>query len=758
MKNSVKALALAGLLMASSAFASELRSPQLSERGPLRYDFFKLPKGEDAWWFTMSNAGYMKSAHKAYMKHGTKTKPLTALIFNKSDFAFQDAFPGGDVPYDSENYSPFLKILKYSPRAEYCERGMVMGGKLEMPVWDKKGRVGIRFSLPFKKVEMERKDDTDLLQDPREQVTDSRYVSIDRNSAGMTAVEAKEVYDELSVSDDTKIGDGDKNHAGLAHYLDNIETDILDATVTDGFIDNLRDALLGHMLPSAINASSGSYLTAIGNSLNANRENLIAQGLRGLTNQALVNSIVNGLEVINRTSKASSKDAVEVTAYRADFVRNIINELQKSEVVGGNNSVQMFTKPAAATNEAPDGITAGVGVALVGSNSVGEPLMHAFMVVNDPAAPMNRSDLTIGTDSLKPIKTAGDQPSGSTLGYFSSANVDGKAVDYKKVLDDYEKQLHGCGCPTGDGDSKYWYIFRRQMDAGDENPGKFGRGVFEVSDVGKAIEQAIDDRLKVYDEHPLLFLKKAGVEFETDMRTGIGDLDAEIFYEHLFNDDATAKIFTGVRFPTASGHDSRKSGNPYRVHLGNGGHFEINLGAEGGWQPLDWMNFKAHARWSFVLESEETRMATFTGSCVKNVGPCVKADVDWNYFVGQIDFNFFHPESSDICGTMGYEFFYKSKDHVCYKVKSMESFAGKKYKTEAPAADGTIKRTLIDNPQTLGKSEAEKYTERIAHKIRGEASYRLSKYIDIFAGSSYVFAGQYVPAECEIHAGWSVRF
>lgn len=730
MKNNVKALAFAGVLITGSAFASEYRTPYLSERGPLRYDFFKLPKEEDcSWWFNMWSSVYHKESKKAFMKHGTNTEPLSALIFNKADFQFQDAFYNGEVPYNSENYNPFFKILTYSPRVEHHECGMNFGGRVEMPVWGNKGRVGIRFNLPFRSVEVERKDDTDKLQDPREQVVSSRYVNVDKNSLGLKQDQARQVFDQIAPilgagGVGTTLGLNNVAPGGTAAVLNAIDTQLIQPDV---LLPETK--LLGRAILDAAN-------------------NAVAD--LGATDDQLIAYINVISQALDRAAEIASQN-VRVDAYRSDFVRNIIDEVHKSEVVGGVNRLDMFTVPVVAENIIPIGIIRDLAVGLSGSNSVGEPLMHAFMVDLDPAAPMDRHNLCIGSGNIKEVTEGA--PSTSSLSYFNGLDN----IDYAKVLADWEKQLKKCECPNGDGDSKYWVIFRRQSDAINANPKRFGSGMHDVSGDGQSIDSAIQDRLPIYDTHPLLQLWKCGIEFESDKRCGIGDLDIDLFYEHMFCEDSMmAELVFGVRFPTAGGSDSNRSGNPYRAHLGNGGHFEIKLGAGAAWQPLDWMGLKADAYWSFVLEASERRMATFCGSCVKNIGPCVKADVDWGYFVGRLDLNFFHPETSDINGVFGYEFYYKTEDHVNFKCKELESCLGGRYETTTNA--GVVTKTFVSNPRPLGKKEAEKNTERISHKIRTEASYRLCKYMDIYAGGGYVFAGQNAPREYELHAGWNVRF
>lgn len=261
--------------------------------------------------------------------------------------------------------------------------------------------------------------------------------------------------------------------------------------------------------------------------------------------------------------------------------------------------------------------------------------------------------------------------------------------------------------------------------------------------------------MKQYDGQGNIYewLGDRGFEFESDTRSGLGDLDLDIFYEHMLNDDMVIEAMLGIRFPT--GPNDNYCCNPYKVHLGNGGHFEIRPGILFAWQPISWMNIKLDARYSFVLKNEEKRMATFKGACIKNIGPCVKADVDWEYFVVDVDFNLFHPKTDAISTVLGYQFYNKTKDHICYKCKSMQSWLGKKYQLKAGS---TTEYEWVENKQDLDPCVATKYTNAIAHRIRFETSFRITQWFELFCGGMYTFAGRHIPRECDCHGGFVVSF
>src|SRR5436305_910477 len=133
MKNKVLIrLAIVSALFANPMFATEWRTPYSGQQGPLRYTFEK--NDDSKWSLNMYSATHIKEAHKAFMKHGIKTDQLTALYFNKADFSLNEIFPDTKVPNSVEEYSPFLKLMRYSPRANYMEYGMNVGGRFEYPV------------------------------------------------------------------------------------------------------------------------------------------------------------------------------------------------------------------------------------------------------------------------------------------------------------------------------------------------------------------------------------------------------------------------------------------------------------------------------------------------------------------------------------------------------------------------------------------------------------------------------------------------
>lgn len=726
MNKRIKLLALTGALVTGSVFATEYRTPYLSERGPLRCDFFRLKKDDDCKWsFNAWKTMHMKHAHRAFQKHSFDSKPLTSVIFNKSDFRFRDIFPGSDIDYLSENYDVFYKILKYSPRASYSECGMTMGGSFDWDVWEGKGRVGIRASLPLRRIEMHRDDDTDLLQAPLEQVTDSDVMQVNVTSGG-----AKGIGIAQAISDLTQ----DANFVGIAPTAN-------DAAVSAA-VQAAYDAVAKNQTSQAVldvmGDFAGSFVLTIQQSANKK------QAAVALANEWL------------RQAESNEGENVVTKAYRFDFVRNMLDVNRESIVKGDKNTLNIFNQNIAGAEHGFNPHESVAGLVATGEIS-GDPLMHAYMwrkgaaAQNDGQA-FDRADSIVTNDALKSLGADGAVSSDAVY-YFDSSK------DYTDLIKNLDKKSKTCPCTEGPETNEPWLIFRRQADSSEDDQ-RFGAGAPGVAGVGGGVARHIETYTAIYEDadHPLLKLAKAGIEFETDRRTGLGDLDVDIFYNHRFTDEVMAEFFFGVRFPTASSHDNVKTGNPYRAHLGNGGHFELKLGGYVAWQPLNWMNLKADLAYSFVLQAEERRMAVYKGACVKNVGPCAKADVDWGYFTGRLDLNFFHPDCLELAGTLGYEFYYKTKDKVCFKQATMESLGGKKWDIKRNAGGAVTDRNLVDNPQALSGDDAAKNTESLSHKVRGEASYRVNDYLDVFCGGSFTFAGQNAFKDCDAHAGFNVRF
>lgn len=184
MRTNVKVLALLMAATIGAAYATEWRTPWISERGPIRYTFEKLHNEKKEWNLNLWTTTSMKEAHKAFMKHGFKTQPLTALIFNQADFTLNGVFADNAMAVTDQFYNPFMNITTFQPRASYMEYGMTIGGRVDYPVYGTKGRLGLRANVPFRYIQIQRDDTSDKLQDPLSTVHKTDFVRVTYNLAG----------------------------------------------------------------------------------------------------------------------------------------------------------------------------------------------------------------------------------------------------------------------------------------------------------------------------------------------------------------------------------------------------------------------------------------------------------------------------------------------------------------------------------------------------------------------------------------------
>lgn len=620
MNYKLRLLLLAALAVSSSAFATEFRTPYLSDRGPLRHSFKKLNKKKmniNTW-----STVHTKEAHKAFLKHGTDSKELTALLFNKSTFQFNEFLPNALMPLDAPNYNIFMNALSYSPKAKYFEYGATFGGRIDFPIWKEdngcvKGRIGLRTSIPFRTIEVERQDfapETASVDNALAQVVKTAIIRVQRTAAGAVA-------------------------------------------------------------------------------------------------------------------PVGSQVDVEATAYRLDFVAGI-RDSAKNSVVSAPvaNEFKIFGQNIAAANAGP---AAGATAGLVADVN-GAPEIVAWNLTTVAA------DGDFNANGL--VKAAAFADATNDLTGVAAAHFAGFVdnVDYTELNPATVAPVAGGGANdiTGLAAAKTsWLVFKRASD-GNVNTRLVGNEA-------QAIDRMLQDRIRGLNKDPFAFLSENGFIFDSYKRSGLGDIDLDVFYEHAFNKHMLAELVLGVRFPTGTTKNS--CNNPYRAiaKLGNGEHFEIKLGANFAWDACKWFSIKLDASYNFVLEGKEQRAAVFAGSTVKNIGPCTDADVDWGYFIGRLDFQFVHPKTCCLSTVMGYEIYYKTEDHLTFKKTTENSWLGTKDQPVASKLDSKLAR---------------KNTESISHKGRMESTYKANKYLDIFWGGAVTFAGQNVFRDMDAHGGFNVRF
>lgn len=633
----MKVAALAGITLVGSLAATDFRAPIATQMGPLHYSFDKLHKKKSN--FTYFTTAHFRETQDAFMKHGTETHPLAQLIFGKSEFTIGESFQGASAVGNNytENYSPYLDLVKLAPRVSYSEAGVFFGANWDYPVWNNKGRIGIRGSLPIRWVRMERDNEAE------------------GNAVGLQDQVVK----------------GDMRYAMP-----------LDASAPkDGVISRVTSYRLGL--------------------------------LRGL--------------------KYVSTDGY-VTSYLS------INPDATGNVTMGN----LYN--ATSTNYGSNAAGAKIPFVLIKSTQAGEPPFHqggALLIQNDGGTNGKPLDDENGnTRVLYPnaAKTTDLTHANMQLVQFplNGAIAADKAAVFDSTLN------------YNNFDGDLTDVWATTINGANGQP------------ITTSANQVtfVDDLLSYYNSDVEYWLKNQGFIMATDEQTDLGDIPVELFYNHSFNDKWNGELCFGVKFPTGNG-GSDYSGNPYRVQMGNGSHWEIKIGALAAWQALRCMNVKLDLAYNFALEKTEHRKAAYKGAKIKNFGPEAAASVDWGYFVGNLDFNFAHPKSKKINGMIGYQLYYKTEDHIDFKEKTGDSWLGKTWTNAAgaPADEDTVKGTTWTNiKMTHDDKVARMNTEQWGHRVRLEGSYNLSKYCTTSVGGLYTFAGQNMPVEADVHCACQVRF
>ncbi len=603
-------LLAAAVAIGGTAKAYEFRAPLISERGPMRYMFDK--DKDESYRLNLWSAMHTRESHRAFRSHSTNTKNLPTVFFGKDVFRLSEIFPHSQLELNTEFYNPYMRVLKIAPLATYHERGATFGGRIDFAVWEEKGRIGVRATVPFREIQIE---------------------CDNKAGRGMAQVE------DLCAAEHVNEGEGTSDDVlGYAWRLDFVEA----------------------LIQNASDFSAIFYEDA-----NNSKEGIRVIGQPSRTTEA-------------QAANASGEDLKVVFSYSPEGLipRNRIGAREVDHAQGDHKL------------EAPKGID-------FLPTDLGNFTDNKFYVVND-------NDYTGLSDDNNP----GVLPS---------------------VAERLKQQARK---------AELWMTTVHRTD------GTFVQGA-------ATIKSGIENAIKAFKENQFEWMHDRGFDFETDRAFGIGDIDIDLFYEHTFEDNLVGELFLGVRLPTGAGHKYHR--NPFEVHMGNGEHFEIRIGGLIAWEPLDWMNIKADVYWSFVLESEEHRAASFKGAQVKNIGPEIEADVDWGYLVLNLDFNFYHSKDKNLQSMIGYQLYYKTEDNVSFDVEKLESWLGKKLNTSTGCY-------TEDNNYELDNKVMERRTEAVGHRLRFETSYRFSDWFEAFGGSMYTFAGQNLSREADYHAGVNVRF
>jgi hypothetical protein len=273
----------------------------------------------------------------------------------------------------------------------------------------------------------------------------------------------------------------------------------------------------------------------------------------------------------------------------------------------------------------------------------------------------------------------------------------------------------------------------------------------DANQIRNMIEQLID----TIDTSAVDFFIDRGISFDTQKTRGIGDLDTQLFAGCMVRDDCYAEAQLGVRFPT--GKRIKKPNLLYKTPTGNNGHYEIELGAMAWWKPIDCVALKGDASYHWVLERSERVAAAFKGATVKNINPILDADISWRYFIGHLDLTFIHPENPGLGLDIGYEFYWKNKDDICFKgicdIGDCEDNKGVPFST----INGTNATDFFGNSEPLDPCVLAKFTNRISNKLRIEFFHHWN-FGDLYMGWSQVFHGKNIMRETSYYIGMSINF
>lgn len=136
--------------------ASDFHAPLLALEGPVRF-IVEVDGRDDSsvkFWSTVS----FRKASEGLMDHGTSGVGMSSLIFNEAAFRVADIFSDSYVPSATEAYLPLLRTARVFTHATYSEQAIVFGAQWMYPVYEDRGRFGIRARVPYRYAEIERED------------------------------------------------------------------------------------------------------------------------------------------------------------------------------------------------------------------------------------------------------------------------------------------------------------------------------------------------------------------------------------------------------------------------------------------------------------------------------------------------------------------------------------------------------------------------------------------------------------------------
>lgn len=260
----------------------------------------------------------------------------------------------------------------------------------------------------------------------------------------------------------------------------------------------------------------------------------------------------------------------------------------------------------------------------------------------------------------------------------------------------------------------------------------------EIAAAAKTIRSSVEIAMQNLDSLDD-FISEQGLSFCNGRQKGFGDLDLELYLGRNWGceDALWTDVMFGVRFPTADRLCNCKA--LLAQPLGNNEHWELRGALAAGYDICDWVKFMIDGSYSWALKHKEQVAAPFKGAKIANIGPCIDADIKWDYFLGHADLTFF---ANDCCGLdIGYELYHKRCDSVCLCAS-----------TALPLGytAGTTKYSLDSNILRAN-------TERTAHKARVSVFTTLGD-CTLEGGWSHTFAGKRIPRDTDLYLNLGVAF
>jgi hypothetical protein len=254
------------------------------------------------------------------------------------------------------------------------------------------------------------------------------------------------------------------------------------------------------------------------------------------------------------------------------------------------------------------------------------------------------------------------------------------------------------------------------------------------------IRDNVQQLLTCIQTSPEELFEECGLNVCSQTRSGLGDLDTELYAQWCFTEHTYLEFLFGLRFPIAG--SIHNSDIIFNEPLGNNGHTEVRIG---GHLHVDVsaITLSADGAYSWVLKNQERVPAAFAGATIKNLGPEAHADIWWNYYVTHLEVRLHPPinEYHKVEYVFGYEFYKKDRDHIEFCENQLTDCLG--------------------NFSDLCAPVLEHNTNVKSNKIYIELDYRYTQPggigFGVFGGFSRVISGNNVPREQEWYFGIHLR-